>query len=149
MGFGAFGKEVRLHGGGFLQKLGGFVNRITSTLKPVVGIAAGIADKIKPGLGTAIQTGFDVVDGVSGSLKGGGNSYAVVEPTRLAKLNKDWKFEDKGHPRARGRMIGGDPEPSQNLKVDSILNKRLSVPQRAQMYDSDEDTEEVEDSSSD
>jgi hypothetical protein len=133
MGFGAFGKETRLHGGGFLQKLGGFVNRITSALKPVAGTIAGVVDHFAPGVGTAIKTGFDVVDGISGQLKGGGTM--AIDPVRLAKFNA----ENKGVKRSA---------PRENLKVDSILNKRLSVPRRAQVYDSDDDnSEEVEDSS--
>jgi hypothetical protein len=53
MGFGAFGKETRLHGGGFLQKLGGFVNRVTTALKPVAGTIAGVVDHFVPGVGRA------------------------------------------------------------------------------------------------
>jgi hypothetical protein len=70
------------------------------------------------------------VDGLSGKLKGGTGGGNVIEPSRLAKFNAEVR-----------------PKQRENLKVDSILNKRLSVPKRRQIYDSDEDSEEVEDSS--
>jgi hypothetical protein len=120
MGFGQFGKETRLHGGSIFGKIGGFVNKITTALKPVAGTITGVIAHFAPGVGSAIKTGFDVVDSISGQLKGG-NGGNVIEPSRLAKFNA----ETKGRPRP-------------NQKVDSILNKRLSVPKRAQIYDSEE-----------
>jgi hypothetical protein len=153
MGFGAFGKDLRLRGGGFLSKIGGFVNRVTSAVKPFVGIAAGVADKCTPGLGSAIQTGFDVVDGISGQLKGGAspsgrkdydlppslNTYTntpagkrAIDSRRLAQFNSQFK-----------------PTFKPNGKVDSILNNRIQAPRLAgggaQTYDSDEDGSEVSD----
>jgi hypothetical protein len=142
MGFGAFGKETRLHGGGFWDKLKGFGQKIISGAGKVldvagnlVGTVAAVADTIKPGLGGAINTGFSIADGITGSLKRGDGGTMSIDPGRLAKFNS----EHKGMKRSGQR---------ENLKVNSILNKRLSVPKRAQVYDSDEDnSEEVEDSS--
>jgi hypothetical protein len=153
MGFGAFGKDLRLRGGGFLQQLGGFVNRITSALKPVAGTIAGVIDHFAPGVGSAIKTGFDVVDVISGQLKGGAspsgrkdydlppslNTYTntpagkrAIDSRRLAQFNSQFK-----------------PTFKPNGKVDSILNNRIQAPRLAgggaQTYDSDEDGSEVSD----
>jgi hypothetical protein len=133
----------------YYQQIGGFVNRATSAVKPFVGIAANVADKFKPGLASAIQTGFDVVDGISGQLKGGAPSlspsgrsiYAdspgkqAIDSRRLAQFNSQFK-----------------PTFKPNGKVDSILNNRIQSPRKpeaidarrlagggSRAYDSDED----------
>jgi phage-related protein len=124
MGFGAFGKETRLHGGGFFNKIGSFVNNITSAVKPFVGTVAGIADSIKPGLGGAINTGFNMVDGISAGLKGGARQAPRLggsRPFGVAKRN----------------LASGRSNVQQSLdKVNSILNSR--VPKRVERFDSEE-----------
>jgi hypothetical protein len=132
MGFGAFGKEARLHGGGFWDKLKGFGQKILSgagkvldVARPLVGTVAGVADVIKPGLGGAINTGFGIADGIVGSLKGGENRGprgAPIDSNRLARFNSKFK-----------------PTFKSNGKVDSILNNRISAPRKVETYDSEED----------
>jgi hypothetical protein len=127
MGFGAFGQETRLRGGGIFGKIGGFINRITTAVKPFVGVGTELLNQVKPGLGTAIGTGFDIVDNISGKLKGGGKG--PVDDSRLAKFKRDFEVSGTGkktqiHPR-----------------VDSILSNKLTVPKRAPVYNESSDGE--------
>jgi hypothetical protein len=127
MGFGAFGKETRLRGGGIFSKIGGFINKLTTFAKPFVGVGTQLLDKVKPGLGTAIGTGFNIVDNISGKLKGGGKG--PVDDSRLERFKKD--FEVSG----TGKKAQIHP------KVDWILSNKLTVPKRAPVYNESSDGE--------
>jgi hypothetical protein len=70
MGFGIFGKIARAVSN-IVQKGGEVVNKITTALKPVADVATTAISAFNPALGQAVRTGFDVVDNVSGMLKGG------------------------------------------------------------------------------
>jgi hypothetical protein len=112
MGFGVFGKELR--SGRFLQRLGGFVNRATTAIKPVAGAVTGVIDHFAPGVGSAIKTGVDVVDGISGQLKGAGRDAL------------DSKLGGKMVPKGPVvRSVANLP------KVDSVLRNPVQVPKRA------------------
>lgn len=153
MGFGAFGKDLRLRGGGFFgslartvgnvaRKIGGAVNTVTTAVKPFVGTVAGIADAIKPGAGDMINTGFNIADGISGSLKGAGkesinsanrftNRFDKSKQPTQFKGTSDWGVE-------RPKV-----SPGRGVKVDSILRNPIK---RAPIYKpssaSEEETEE-------
>jgi hypothetical protein len=75
MGFGHCGKECRLRGGGFLgdlfKKVGGVAGQVIGAVKSFVPIAAEVLDRVKPGAGTILNTGFNVADGLASKLKGG------------------------------------------------------------------------------
>jgi hypothetical protein len=139
-----------------LSKIGGFVNRVTSAVKPFVGIAAGVAAEFEPGLGSAIQTGFDVVDGISGQLKGGAPPSRSIYANTPGKPKAFDRMEKQPVDSRRLAQFNSQFKPTfkPNGKVDSILSNRIQSPRLAgggsQTYDSDEgdDVSEVSDEAS-
>jgi hypothetical protein len=140
MGFGAFGKDLRLRGGGFFDKILNVgkkivsgVGKVVEVAKPFVGTVAGVADMIKPGAGSAINTGFNIVDGITSSLKGSGKGeQGEPKPSNRFAQFKNIRGQDWGKPKG----------PARNVKVDSILRNPIK---RAPIYKpssaSEEETE--------
>jgi hypothetical protein len=101
MGFGIFGKIARAVSN-IVQKGGEVVNKITTALKPVADVATTAISAFNPALGQAVRTGFDVVDNVSGMLKGGKIKprKSILDGPPNVWRGRNTEFSNLGRPNA-------------------------------------------------